>query len=407
MLVTRHFSLTGETDTPGVSKKGLRWIPKPEGHVSAPVADLRGTWVPRPITKTQLVGFCDWLSMYQRHGRTDLPKISDGAVIHVDKDGVIDRSTLRRWKVEGSHKTGVMVRCDGETVWFDGNVSKFGRPDNVFGYSFRECLLRINLILESLGLPPFGEGESFVTNFEGQPRTVWTGAKVTRIDLTQNHSVGSKEDAYHFMRWLAGQQASRLKTGTWGEGETVDFGRGSRRIMLKAYLKAEELRRHNRAAAKEGSFSQEKSEYVERLAEWCDSVGLVRVEATFKATKLHDMACNYLGSFDMKQLEIEFQQYCEVMTRASAEVEELTDLPKQLLATYRMWQAGDDVTARMSRATFFRHRRELLPYGVDIAVKSNVVPMKTRTRVIKLGPVSMPDFYELPPIERARYGNQS
>lgn len=107
----------------------------------------------------------------------------------------------------------------------------------------------------------------------------------------------------------------------------------------------------------------------------------------------------------MKQLEIEFERKAEILTRANADVEQITELSKSLLSTYRMWQAGDDLTVKLSRATFYRHRRELLPYGVDIAIKSNVVPMRARTRVIQLGPVSMPDFYELPPIERKRYGN--
>lgn len=394
MPVTPHFSTEIGTGTVDPTPHVRELFPKP---------GTRPQWYPRPVTKTQLVGFCDWLSIYQRHIGVCLPKISDGVVIHFDQDGAAEHTTLKRWKLDGSHKTGVMVRCDGETVWFDGNVSRFGRPDNVFGYSFRECVLRINNILVDLGLPPFSPGDSFVTNHKGDPRTVWTGAMITRIDLTENYAVGSKEDAYHFMRWLATQQASRLKTGTWGEGETVDFGRGSRRIMFKAYLKGPELRRHNKATATDG-LGKAPSEYVEQLADWCDLVGLIRVEATFKSTKLHDIGCHYLGGFDMKQLEIEFEQYTSVMTRADAQVDQLTDLPKALLSTYRMWQAGDDVTAKLSRNTFYTHRRKLLPYGIDIAVKSNVTQLKTRTRVIKLGPVAMPDFYELPTIERKRYG---
>ena len=399
MLVTRHFSLTSETE-PCFSGPH----PAPE---TAPVVDIRtrATWHVRPVTKVQLIGFCDWLSIYQRHGG-GLPKIANGAVMRIDADGEVESLTLKKLSIEGSHETSVFVRCDGETVWFDGNVSRWGRPDNVFGYSFAKCLLIINNLLASLGLPPFTEGERYVSNFKGEPRTCWTGAIVTRVDVTRNFSTGSKEDAYHFMRYLQGQQASRLKTGTYGEGETVDWGRGSRRLYFKAYLKGPELRRHaTRAANAADSFVKPPVDpYVMQLADWCDSVGLVRVEMTFKATKLHDMGCHYLGGFDMKQLEIEFEERCEVLTRATAQVEELTQLPKALLSTYRMWQAGDDLTVKLSRATFYRHRRELLAYGVDIAIKSNVVPLKTRTRVIQLGPVSMPDFYELLPIERKRNG---
>lgn len=106
----------------------------------------------------------------------------------------------------------------------------------------------------------------------------------------------------------------------------------------------------------------------------------------------------------MKQLEIDFEERKEVLTRTSVEVEELTDLSKPLLSTYRMWQSGDDISSRLSRATFYKHRKALLPYGVDIAIKSTVTQFKPRTRVIMLGPVTPPDFYELPPIERKRYG---
>jgi hypothetical protein len=381
--VTRHFSAKNGTGVP---------------------QDPEEVWFPSSPRKVQLVGFCDWLSMYQRHPEGGLPVIADGAVVHIDADGVTDYMTLKRWQVEGSYKTGVMVRCDGETVWFDGNVSKYGRPDNVFGYSFSECLLRVNAVLVGLDLPPFTAGESFVTNYKGSPRTVWTGAMVTRIDVTQNFSVGSKEDAYHFMRWLAGQQASRLKTGTHGEGETVHFGQGSRRVYAKAYLKGPELRRHGKRASLDFACETDGGvEYLEQLADWCDRVGLVRFEATLKSTKLHDMGCHYLGGFDMALVEREFLQYQSVLTRASAEIDELADLPKSLLSTYRMWQAGDDIVSKMSRRTFYRHRRDLLPYGVDIAVKSNVAQMVPRTRVVRLGPVAIPDFYQLPEIERKRH----
>ena len=394
MLVTRHFRLTGEllpTADTSIRDDLEAIFPLPQ-VVPVDIKDAR-TWYPAPITKFQSVGFCDWISIYQRHGALKLPKLCDGAFLRIDVHGECVNTTLKKLRIEGSHDTSVYLRCDGETVWFEGNASRFRRPDNVFGYTFRQCIDRINALLSEHHLPPFDEGDKFITNFKSQPRSVWTGAMVTRVDMTENFATGSKEDAYHFMRWLAGQQASRLKTGTHGEGETVDFGRGSRRVYSKAYLKGAELRRHAKGNA-----------YVEQLADWCDQQGLVRFETTYKATKLHDMGCHYLGGFDMKQLEIDFEERKEVLSRASAEVEELSGLPKHYLSTYRMWQAGDDVVSRLSLATFKRHRKALLPYGVDIAIKSNVTQLKTKTRVIRLGPVSPPDWYELPEIERKRYG---
>lgn len=348
-------------------------------------------WYPTPPTKFQSVGFCDWVSVYQIHYE-GLPRICDGAFLRIDEHGQVVNTTLRKVQVEGSHETSVFIRCDGQTVWFEGNASRFRRPDNVFGYSLRQCIERINALLAEYELPGFSDGDRFITNWKGQPRSAWTGARITRVDLTENFATGGQADAQHFMRWLAGQQASRMKTSTYGDGETVDFGRGSRRVYSKVYVKAAEIRRH--AAG---------DEYLLRLADWCDSVGLVRMESTYKSTKLHAMGCNYLGGFDMKQLEIDFEDRKSVFTRASVDVEQVVDLPKHLLATYRMWEAGDDLTTKLKRSQFYVHRAALLPYGVDIAIKSNVVPFRSKTRVIQLGPVSPPDWYELPEIERKRY----
>lgn len=396
MLVTRHFSTEIGT---GPAAEALdradldALFPLPP---LVPVDVKRPeTWHPAPITKYQAVGFCDWISIYQRHGAAQLPKLCDGAFLRIDAHGEHVNTTLKKLRIEGSHDTSVYLRCDGETVWFEGNASRFRRPDNVFGYTFMQCIRRINALLEEHQLPAFTEGDKFITNFKGEPRSVWTGAMVTRVDMTENFETGSREDAYHFMRWLSGQQASRLKTGTHGDGETVDFGRGSRRVYSKAYLKGAELRRHAKGDT-----------YLQQLADWCDERGIVRFETTYKATKLHDMGCHYLGGFDMKQLEFDFEQRKEVLARGSADVDELSSLSKTLLGTYRMWLAGDDLTSKLSRNTFYKHRRDLLPYGVDIAIKSNVTQLKTKTRVIRLGPVSPPDWYELPEIERKRNGTQ-
>jgi hypothetical protein len=343
--------------------------------------------------------FCDWISIYQHHG-LGLPVFADGCVIKYDADGVHEFTTLKKSRIEGSHESAVFIRCDGETVWFEGNVSKFGRQDNVFGYSFDQCIERINALLATLGLPPFTAGKRMeAVKYSGDDafEWVWTGARLTRIDVTENFVAGSKENAYAFMRFLAGQQASRLKTGVYGEGETVDFGRGSKYAYAKAYLKGPELLRHARKLKDPDNARQRAySPYLEMLAAWCSSIGLVRFETTYKARYLTQHKLQYLGAFNMNQLELDFAERKSVFTRSECDVDQLTDLEPKTLAMYRMWQAGDDITSKCSRATFYRHRARLLPYGVDIAIKSNVIKFQPKTRVITLGPVSPPDFYELP-----------
>jgi II/X family phage/plasmid replication protein len=98
----------------------------------------------------------------------------------------------------------------------------------------------------------------------------------------------------------------------------------------------------------------------------------------------------------MPRLEKDFIERQSVFTRTTCEADQLSELGKTTLGIYRMWQAGDDLVSKFSKPTFYRHRAALLPFGIDIAVKSNVTTFVPRVRVIQLMPAVMPSFYELP-----------
>lgn len=327
--------------------------------------------------------FVDWLSLRQDHP-TPLPIVACGVVWRTDEDGQVCWRTVQAMQVEGSFDTSLQVRCDGQTVTLSGNLSRFGRPDNLFGFSLDECIQRANQVLAGLGLPPFTKGEKFyrhVRTGDGvQLQRAWTGARLTRIDLTANYETGSASNARAYMEWLATQQGNaRVKVGTHGDGETVDWGRGSRRVYGKVYVKSEELRRHG------GNVE---------LIDHCEGVGLVRFELTVKATQLMSMGCQYLGGVDMEQLELLFEQRASVLSRAEHTVDDLAQLPNHLRRTARDWLAGDDMASHMSLATFKRHRKGLLPYGIDIAVRRNVVDFKPRVRTIEVRPARVPSWYD-------------
>jgi len=329
--------------------------------------------------------FVDWLTIRQSHEH-QLPEVNCGVVFGVDANGEVEWQTKRASKIEGSFETSVQVRCDGHTVMFSGNVSKFGRTDNLFGFSFNQCLSRINNILQRLGLPPFTAGQKFyrqVRHDDGHCtlRPAWTGATISRIDLTANYETGCLSDARAYLAWLSTQQGdSRLKVGTHPDGDTVEWGKGSRRIYSKVYIKSAEMKKHGGP---------------QELIDHCEQVGLVRFEVTCKATQLIAMGCNHLGGFDMKQLELLFNERAAVLTRAEHTHDDLSELPNALRRTARDYLAGDDVIGRMSPATYRRHRAGLLPYGLDISVARNVVNFQPRIRVIELKPASVPHWYQL------------
>lgn len=75
----------------------------------------------------------------------------------------------------------------------------------------------------------------------------------------------------------------------------------------------------------------------------------------------------------------------------------IESLPTRYKLIYQSWRNGHDLRTILSRPTFYRHRRALLGYGVDIAIKqdrqeeqaANVVPI----RVVLVGkPVTVPDW---------------
>lgn len=96
----------------------------------------------------------------------------------------------------------------------------------------------------------------------------------------------------------------------------------------------------------------------------------------------------------MNQLELLFEERKRVLTRAEHTVDDLEDLPKHLRCTARDWLAGDDIRKHVSLATFKRHRSALLFYGIDIAVRRNVVAFKPRVRVIEVRPATVPQWYD-------------
>jgi hypothetical protein len=168
--------------------------------------------------------------------------------------------------------------------------------------------------------------------------------------------------------------------GTYPDASTVDWGRGSRRLYAKFYLKFIELARRGLAHSPE-------------LLAWSEEVGLGRFELSLKSTQLQSMGCQFLGSLDMEQLELIFSEKSKILSRATLDVDDLDNLPNPLRLVARDYLAND--LKKMPDSTFRRKRAALLPFGIDIAVPCNVHQLRPRVRVIELRPAAIPAFYQL------------
>lgn len=370
-LVTRTGSLTGETKQRKSAEIRTLKVP-PREAVTRPDGPWSEPW------------FVDWITISQEHPDGGLPLVDSGSVTAVDEAGQLEWRTTKAVKHEGSFETSVNVKCDGFRVTVSGNLSRFGRKENLFGFGIWDVLDRVNALLAHYSLPPMTPGEKLQRFNKGDLQTYWTGARISRLDMTSNFETGSMDNAHALMQYLGSQHAGRQSGRVLGQGETVDFGAGSKRQYWKAYIKNLELKLRGCED--------------ERVLEYCEKFGIVRFEGTIRSRALTDMGAAWLGDYftgwAMKQLSIVFNERTEVLTRAEKHTDDLDDLPRHLRATARDYLAGMDVSRSLSRATFYRHRNDLLSYGIDIAVR-NVVPFRPRVRVIELKRAEVPSWYQL------------
>lgn len=331
--------------------------------------------------------FVDYLSMKQVHPDGGLPLINNGCVWSVDEDGKVEWTTLRAMEHEGSFGTKLRLRCDGFTVEASGNIGRFRRPDNLFGYSYEECVCRWNQALQSFALPHFTRGEMF--SYAGDTYMSWTGAINTRIDLTKNYALFGRDNLASFMGWLATHQKGRLKVGVSPDGGTISWGEGSKYIYEKFYDKLREMQRK----VKRHFIPEDVLSYVEE-------VGVGRHELTLKTRFLTQNGFRFLGGTDMGNLIELYRHRSQLVLTDKVPFDDFNEIPAPYRATAKDWRDGADLATEYHVRKYQRHRRALLAYGIDIATRCQVEHLRTRIKHKEINPTALvaPEWY------RRKYG---
>ncbi|EIU2871274.1 hypothetical protein N3B88_006526, partial [Pseudomonas aeruginosa] len=157
--------------------------------------------------------FYDYLTVEQVYSHP-LPKVSDTGICYYDRrTGETIRDTAPGWKHEGSYSTLIKIRVDGCKLRVEGNPSAVNRLDNLDGYrSLDDCIAVYNQILLEYGdqygfwrLPRFTKCTEWGLR-QGDDGTkssmVGNGARIRRIDLTTNRTVG-KGNVMAYIRALS------------------------------------------------------------------------------------------------------------------------------------------------------------------------------------------------------------
>lgn len=363
----------------------------------------------RPIDLTCPIGFyvfCDWITIYQEHFGVDLPIINDGNVVRFEPGAfskaidpetgelrpVFDASMAeytvsRRMEHEGSYETKISIRCDGRRVELSGNVSRFGRPDNLFGDRVLATVAKSNEILEAFGLPQFENCQHKQNAMHArQDNFMHLGAVITRVDLTSNFAAGSRAAAFRVLHWMSGQGTARnsgKNPRNYGNG--ITWNEGSKRHYEKLYFKADEL-----------------GKYVsDDVKNYCEQNGILRYEVSLKARELADKGLQSLTAWaqikEGQTMEnVIYGKFAEVLTRNQVTVTEIQDIPGKLGFIARSYLNGENPyeAGQTAQRTRRRWRSQLMQYGVDIAQPIDVTRLTTRIRVIELRPLAVPDWYQ-------------
>ncbi len=337
--------------------------------------------------------FADYIRVKQTHPGKH-KKLNNGLVAILDAQGDIERTTLRSFKLEGSHSTSLQIRSDGKTINVSGNFGRFRRPDNVFNYTADDTKKIINNVLQELSLPAFTGGKMYLTEYpnkqhELEIKTCTTGATISEIHYTKNFAAGSAQNAKDYLYASGRVNINRQNVKAYPTGAT--FGEGSRFKSSKIYNKAEDLKR----LIKKGKLQP--TEYIMALIDYCETNGIVRCETQFRNILIRNNL-NFWSELTHQSIDKCFQQELLLMTKQSEKLD-LESLPQRLRSTYLLYANGFNVKNVLANGTYYRHRNELLKYGIDIKENTNITPLVIKQKVITLTDAVMPDFYELPDIK--------
>jgi hypothetical protein len=351
--------------------------------------------------------FCDFLSIYQQHDPASCPDWNSGRVVKlenlahaseeeaekafrsrqvasiVDEDGVVlcdgftAFTTALTVQHEGSYDTAIQIKAEGGRVMLSGNVGRFGRPDNVWGYPVQDCVRIANAILRSVGLPEFtwGQRNGALQRTDGFMRH---DAVITRVDLTQNYCAGSPENLSRLLHYMGGMHVLSKAGKSYDSG--VTWGEGSKWWYAKLYDKHRDLVKNAHASPE--------------LVDWVRGVGLARFEISLKTRYLAQNGLNYVGAWESDMGKVIFGKFSAPLKACDVTVDAFEDIPGRLGELAIAWRNGVDLRARLPRNTFYRYRKQLKAYGVDISERCDVSRLPMRFETVSLFEAVPPAWYD-------------
>ncbi len=282
--------------------------------------------------------------------------VDGGTVTAVRASGEIEWSTIRRLSVVGSHDSSVQVRSiDRKYLEISGNLGKWLQGHNLLGSPDmpRLCWAGLRALVEVLDLSPtMGDYEAWAAG----------DFRVRRVDVTRMFDLGTQERVNEWLAAAGRVARTRHQRGSM-HGSTVYIGQHSRRKALKFYDKATEMRRPGHRLP-----TSLPAEVQDAALAW--AVGKLRVEVVLRGKELDERGWSRASVWTPQFTEWVFDENLagvELMDTLVLSREVVQGMPGRFKGVYHAWRAGEDLRQAYSRPTFYRYRKALLAFGIDIA----------------------------------------
>lgn len=298
------------------------------------------------------------------------------------EDGTVEWVTEKRFSVEGSYSSKIQLRSAGSNqIWISGNPVKFLQGHNLFGSSdLKNLMIKFfkKLVELPIGLCP--------NVFEWE--MICTGDyEVSRVDVNETWHLKDRAEVLAFIRALGDSSTMQYRGRGQFSGDTLYFGKNSRRWGLKCYSKGKEIGVKGHKLPSELSLP-EMVDYAEKA---------LRIELVMRQMELKRLGLNMVKAWDMDTGEVLLLKYIsqlQISDVCMLKDDVLDTLPPRLRLTYQAWLNGDDLKAVLPQRTYYHYRRQLREYGIDISSpspkeKTNVIPL---IRVLEAKPVGIPDW---------------
>ncbi len=315
--------------------------------------------------------------------------INGGTVISLRRDGSVEWSTDRRLQLVGSHDSSLSVRGGGGELEISGNPSKWLQGHNVFGRSHPIPLVYhvMRRVVALLDLSP-----------TPADRRAWTYGDypLLRVDVNRMYDLGSNEDVVMFLNGAAMVAKGRYQKASAYDSDTVYIGQRSKRISSKFYNKWLEMLTKGHGLP--DTLAPERRQELLDFAR-----GKLRFEVTLRTRELTDRKLREASAWSSTtadRLLDERLEKTELNDALRLPEDVVQQLPSKLVPIYHAWRAGTNLKELYANNTFYRYRRQLLAYDIDIAeVRPREIVAETQYlmgRSLKsflVGPgVSVPDW---------------